>query len=266
MTSGYIGTDYIKDNAYYSASRTWTPSLISTTAWYDASDLSTISESSNNVSQWNDKSGNNVHLTQANSSRQPLSGSTINSLNVLDFTNDSLSTSFNPLSPTISNAAVFMIHQVDSIGQGSAFSLTGDGNDPSRWQTHAPFADGRVYFDVGGTSSNNRLSQPNYATAGEILLSQFYCSVTENVQRIYKNGSLFAGDSTGHSVNTVGNIFVGTEADFFFQDMKLGEFIIINDTVSTDIRQRIEGYLAHKWGRTSSLPASHPYKTEKPLT
>jgi hypothetical protein len=29
-------------------------------------------------------------------------------------------------------------------------------------------------------------------------------------------------------------------------------------------RQRIEGYLAHKWGLVGSLPSGHPYKTAAP--
>ena len=33
---------------------------------------------------------------------------------------------------------------------------------------------------------------------------------------------------------------------------------------ATDDRQRIEGYLAHKWGTTALLPAAHPYKSAAP--
>ena len=28
--------------------------------------------------------------------------------------------------------------------------------------------------------------------------------------------------------------------------------------------EKAEGYLAHKWGRTSALPSDHPYKTSAP--
>jgi hypothetical protein len=57
-----------------------------TTAWYDASDTSSITHVAGSVSQWNDKSGNGFHLTQATGSRQPITGTrTLNGLNVLDF-------------------------------------------------------------------------------------------------------------------------------------------------------------------------------------
>ena len=41
-------------------------------AWYDASDASTITKSSNLVSQWNDKSGQTNNLVQATGANQPL--------------------------------------------------------------------------------------------------------------------------------------------------------------------------------------------------
>jgi hypothetical protein len=34
--------------------------------------------------------------------------------------------------------------------------------------------------------------------------------------------------------------------------------------MTTADRQRVEGYLAHKWGLTANLPADHPYKNAAP--
>ena len=52
-------------------------------------------------------------------------------------------------------------------------------------------------------------------------------------------------------------------------DGKMAEFFAVADipgTGGTDIStlQKAEGYLAHKWGLTGSLPAGHPYKTTHP--
>jgi len=44
----------------------------------------------------------------------------------------------------------------------------------------------------------------------------------------------------------------------------LGEYIITRGSLSTSDRQKIEGYLAHKWGLEGNLPSGHPYKTQKP--
>jgi hypothetical protein len=44
----------------------------------------------------------------------------------------------------------------------------------------------------------------------------------------------------------------------------LGELIITRSAPSLALRQRIEGYLAHKWGLTANLPGGHPYKVAAP--
>lgn len=42
------------------------------------------------------------------------------------------------------------------------------------------------------------------------------------------------------------------------------EILVYSGTSSEDDRQRIEGYLAHKWGTASLLPASHPWRFNAP--
>ncbi len=49
------------------------------------------------------------------------------------------------------------------------------------------------------------------------------------------------------------------------QDMALGESLIYAEALSDADVAKIEGYLAHKWGVTDSLPASHPYKSTPPV-
>lgn len=45
---------------------------------------------------------------------------------------------------------------------------------------------------------------------------------------------------------------------------KIAEVIIYPTTVSTDVRQKTEGYLAHRFGFQANLPADHPYKSAAP--
>ena len=49
----------------------------------------------------------------------------------------------------------------------------------------------------------------------------------------------------------------------FFGGM-LGEIILFDSMVSKSEKLKIDGYLAHKWGLTSNLPANHPYKSNAP--
>lgn len=45
---------------------------------------------------------------------------------------------------------------------------------------------------------------------------------------------------------------------------KFGEFVFCDAALSTDDRQKLEGYLAWNWGYESKLPVSHPYKSAAP--
>lgn len=43
----------------------------------------------------------------------------------------------------------------------------------------------------------------------------------------------------------------------------MGEIIITHDGTQSTV-EKLEGYMAHKWGLVSDLPISHPYKTQSP--
>jgi hypothetical protein len=44
----------------------------------------------------------------------------------------------------------------------------------------------------------------------------------------------------------------------------IGEIIVTPSVLSTLNRQKVEGYLAHKWGLEANLPNDHPYRTTGP--
>jgi hypothetical protein len=44
----------------------------------------------------------------------------------------------------------------------------------------------------------------------------------------------------------------------------LSEFVVSTNVITTTDRQKLEGYLAHKWGLEGNLPADHPYKSAAP--
>ena len=55
----------------YAFAAPWTPANITTALWLDANDSSTITQSGGVVSQWDDKSGNARHLSEATSALRP---------------------------------------------------------------------------------------------------------------------------------------------------------------------------------------------------
>jgi hypothetical protein len=67
--------------------------------------------------------------------------------------------------------------------------------------------------------------------------------------------------STGWGTsNAIGRVFSG---DYSHRGL-ISEIIITPSTISSADRERVEGYLAHKWGLTADLPSGHPYKTSPP--
>ena len=59
--------------------------------------------------------------------------------------------------------------------------------------------------------------------------------------------------------------FGGTGLYNEYSKAEVAEFIAISDIITTEERQKLESYLAHKWGLSSMLPSSHPYKAASPI-
>ncbi|MDA9110479.1 DUF2341 domain-containing protein, partial [bacterium] len=86
-------------------------------------------------------------------------------------------------------------------------------------------------------------------------------------------GRMNGGSQETSSTGVVGGIQSKTGLDFTIgchsngggtNNMAIGEFIIFNDVISDADRNKIEGYLAHKWNLTSTLPSGHAYKSSAP--
>ncbi len=245
----------------------WTPDILNPVAWYDATDVATILQSSGNVSEWKSKIGTS-HMLQATSTKQPITGiKQINGLNTIAFdgTDDALKTAISPFGSSIQNAMIMGAINIGTISASTLFSLSGTAVDATkRWQTHAPYSDGNIYFDCAGASGGNRLQIASGWSANQNKLLGFYCSTTDNVQQIWESGKLIKGDTTGHVITTDSGIALGHNGADDFDNCTMGEIVILNGVVSNQNRQVLEGYLAHKWGFAATLPTDHPYKVAPP--
>jgi hypothetical protein len=95
---------------------------------------------------------------------------------------------------------------------------------------------------------------------------------------LIRNSGSFTGWTSGVQKNTVENATsvykdVATESLWALggitnnsadAQLDLWELICIDAAPDNAERQRIEGYLAHKWGESGSLPSDHPYKSAPP--
>ena len=251
----------------------WSPvRLASTACWLDASDTATITlVSGTNVSEWRDKSGNERHATQATSANQPTYiSSGMNSLGLVDWdgSNDAMTISggTTTLHSALSSDNTYSMAWVvkpDTISGQEVLLYVPEGS----WKFLVEIKnDGGLYW--GDTPDNYRIYSGG----------SFFVANTASFFTLIKTGS---GAGTAHVAGTLNNTFtiqgsglsntpslgsafiLGQYPGLFYNG-KMAEIIISNYSWDTSERQQVEGYLAHKWGLTSSLPNNHPYKSTAP--
>lgn len=230
--------------------RLWSPQVLRPLLWLDASDVSTIAIATG-VSEWRDKSGNGLHVSQATATNQPsLVANGINGIQAIDWGTASNSKSLNRSSlSSYSPVRYYGVADYDGA------------NPPTGFRT---------------------IVSHNYTAAGDILQLQ-NASVewwTPGINKTFLNG---AETSSGTALSTIANPFVfGTDnspsssrTDVYVGNDrnqagrawmgKLGEILSFSAIPSSRERSLIEGYLAWKWGIFTSLRSTHPFYNRPPL-
>lgn len=227
----------------------WTPAEITTEAWWDANDATTITESGGSVSQWDDRSGNGNNLTQGSGSSQPTTGTrTIGGLNAFDFDGGD---TLNGGVLGLANYSKFCVVSFDVAAGNNILSYV-TGNNDALWT--AGGLTPRVYH------SGPQLIGSAVSASNPLLLGATYDAVTiELFQNATSEGTL--ANSMGASTSS---IVMGAFGGGNRINGLIAEVIVLDRASDTDERQKIEGYLAHKWGLEDDLPVGHPYKTSRP--
>ena len=214
---------------------------LSPALWLDAADSSTIEDNGGKVSQWDDKSGNNNHLSQSNSSYQPQYNPTqLNGQGGVDFHQSKKL--FSSDTPTIK----YVITVIEA--------------QSATWTGYHAMLDGRG-GRIGGLRQVNATGFHNQPLAkwedGVINTDNIFNSIDNPHIIGYTPTSLASPIRTGL---TVGNYDSGDGGGNATQY----EIIALSSEPSPEEREKLEGYLAHKWGLTANLPEDHPYKATAP--
>jgi hypothetical protein len=237
----------------------WTPAFLgsSLAIWLDASDASTITLNGSTVSQWRDRSGNGRTVTQATAANQPTYiANGISSRGSLSITTAPRWLAYTE-SGTVTSATIAAVGQiVDTTGNSRMAGL--NTSTSGTRQSLAPASDGSVRFDGAFLSGPALPTTPFVRVSTRTAIEVFD----------WRNGSLgFQGAAPTESIARNFNVGNGMPLDAYALGTftgQIGEVVVTHTALSTEDRQRIEGYLAHKWGLTASLPADHPYKTARP--
>ncbi len=246
----------------------WTPSSLTTSLWLDANDLSTLTyDGSFLVSQWNDKSGNGRNAKTSGVSRPLLSISGFNINNMITF--DGVEDYINLSSTSLFSSGNSNITIIAAYRAKVEYGLYGT--------LIANYPSGNFQYLFGG--------QLGYMTTWGIFNdSDLYLDDDDYRQNINiitvsvrRNGS-FTGFKYGVQKNTVGNtasVYSGTGTSSGWKiganysnsqkgNMDLYELICMNSAISDSDREKVEGYLAHKWRLAANLPDNHKYKNSAP--
>ena len=215
----------------------FTPNQVSGLAlWLDSTDDSTIIRTGSNVTQWNDKSGNNRNF--ATTSGTPRY-SPANGINFSGARLDIMSTSLT-VPYTAGATSLYVVVQVTGVTNGFAyiFVFGNNSSDTSlRYNGAQTFNANDVYF--------NRTWFLNGSTGGTNIPVSVFNNTT------LMNGTI---NFSGTNVLQISSSFIGRYFSGFIQ-----EVLLFNSTLATEQRQQVESYLAWKWSIQRSLPPTHPY-------
>lgn len=242
----------------------WQPDEITNLVlWLDADDASTITlDESNNVEQWDDKSGNNNHLSQSllDSKPQYVSG-ILNNKEIVRF--DGIDDYLDISTPFSTNFdfslfMVFLPRVAEQSDYAGWFSSISDDEGESVTDSFQ-FDSFENRFRFMGDWGDIQLSS-NYTTDAVITLLD-----TDSGDFNLWLNAVQGQSGTGAVTPVFKTIGLGRNRGVKrFVEMDIAEVILYSRPLTMEERQKIEGYLAHKWGLTANLPATHPYKDTAP--
>ena len=247
--------------AYGRGRSAWTPAQIQTALWLDAADSSTITLNGSTVSQWADKSGNARNATQSTAASQPTyNASGLNNKPVISFDGTTDFLNVDGTWAVNSNYSVYLVTQRFS-GDSNRFSVgsltgsTANTNLAVGWASSTTF--------LGGQYGNDTVvTVPAYAVGESAVFAGSQQSSTSGKLVSYNGTITTRADTTPLSSNA--NWAIGRFVFNLYFTGIVSEIVCFTSYLDVSTRQRLEGYLAWKWGLEANLPANHPYKSFPP--
>lgn len=289
-----VGPNWRVDAISLQGGRVWTPiSVISpplvassnttNVVWLDPSDIYTLPSGAvvngGSINRVLDKSGNNHHAIQNTLARQPIV--------VMNGLNGMITLRFNGLAGSSGTAltcdtgtwgpggypAIFAVGSRSATGT-SYRCMINLGHTGAISNTHAFFGardnNFTTFFGTGNniTWNDTLANTPNISMLNNFSIWSVINNSSTGLATPYVNGTAqntkngtMGALSTGYRVGSAGG---STTTQNFAGD--IAEIIIIpSGYVTTDIRLKFEGYLAHKWSLAASLPPDHLYRNVPPM-
>ena len=291
--SGGSGMSLLIDTSFLWNETVWNPSMISTALWLDANDSATVIQSGGAVTSWRDKSGNGRNATADGNPTYSATGmSTSKPAVQLDGTGDGFVSSITGIG-SFNALDVYMVTQTTAAAAADVNTAhfwgwgnlsTASGPYPASTalallSSTGGFSGELIAVHAFANSVGGQLGSSTYARAAntaQIVNSK--CSTSGTA--LFANGLSVTIDrnsgittSTNTAPSSIGytvdsNLYIGAVrsagALVYSPAIKFAEIVVSSTLLSTLDRQKLEGYLAHKWGLGANLPNDHPYKTVGP--
>jgi hypothetical protein len=254
--------------------------LASLRAWYKADAITGLSNN-DPVGSWTDSSGGGYTLTASGSNRPTYKTSTINSLPVVEFNAThwlaaSTASHWKFLhDPTGSSVFVVLRYTraarmaflwtspFSSVKKG--WTLVSNLTNQNAWNIIP--ASGNSW-NVLNQTANNTLPINTNNIVGVIADPNNGTASSRSSTRINGGNATTANTETNapSTANPDSPLTLGRSGDSSTVGLEgwIAEVVICNAILSSSDRQKVEGYLAHKWGLQGNLPSNHPYKNAPP--
>lgn len=246
--------------------------------WYDASDTDSITATGSDVTAWNDKSGNNKHLSTPGTPRPQTGTATVNGLNALDFGGAThiSRTSFDVDLSTNKEITVFVVAESDGTltsGQDEAmFSLRESGTYSWTGITSMLYSvSGTIRDAIAFGRSSGNFGDAGGKYDGSVAIGTTpHCfaaridsgantlqrwrdgsTITETAWFAYVNPTNFLDLGGGDALEiTVGCARSGTSAGTQVGpwDGRIAEIVVYDTALSDSDVGLVNTYLVDKWG------------------
>jgi hypothetical protein len=275
---------YRWDGTLFGGPKLWRPTELGAALalWLDAEDTASITLNGSNVSQWSDKSGRNNHLPNAVASTQPAYQAT----------------GWDGTRPTIyfdgvRQDVLFATALTGFPSTSPGFFMSGvfEMLEPSIfWDMICGHRSARNGITNGvlllqAISNATQIGSHNTDVSATNIPVHVTTRLVKRVATVGRtgpaggNGGTVTVTATGNSqpsyLTTATQSWSSVETSNFqvggrqqsstgFGNRRISEIVCCSANLSTNDRQKLEGYLAHKWGIAANLPNDHPYKTTPP--
>lgn len=265
--------------------------LSSIAMWYDAKDGNTIYNTSNqsppsnnqSINRWNNKGntaildrlyGSGTYLSSGLNSNPSITPSGYRLHNIItQYVANPI-----PLFKNVSGISCYFVLKMTSFASASqvffnSFESVQAGSDRIRFGITSSQYLYCYSLGPGGNTGKTLTGSTTITTNQNWIIGGNFNYSTGNLN-LRLNGNTETSDTfstTGNSKNSdIGTLVIGrNQGPGYGHNTQvfgtIAEVILLHTYLDNNIFEKLEGYLAHKWGLTSSLPKNHPYKSKLPL-